>query len=40
MRELGKCFNQFKGEIREPQIYIGWMNMEINLQMDTKLAFS
>ena len=31
IRILGKCFNQFSGEIREPYIYTGWMNMEINL---------
>ena len=31
IRTLGKCFNQCSGEIREPHIFTGWMNTEINL---------
>lgn len=41
MREGGKGFSQFKEEIKEPQIYMEEMNVEINSQIDKKkLAFS
>lgn len=36
MREPGKCFNPFKGEIENHTFY---MNVEINLQIETKLVF-
>lgn len=39
MREGGKGFNQFKEEIKEPQIYMEEMNVEINSQIDKKTGF-
>lgn len=39
MRKLVRCYNQFQGESEE-QTYLCISNAEINVQMETKLAFS
>lgn len=39
MRELGSCYNRFKGDIKTVQMYMEERNVEMNVQMQA-LALS
>lgn len=39
MKEPDRCYNQFTGKAKEARIHMAYRNFEMNLQMNTNLAF-